>query len=156
MAVNSHTSTIAVVMPLSRRLCPMRWTVILLVGHLWFTVYAVAGLVINFGLTVLCLRYNAAIESRKILNPVPGYYLQHWFTSLKCIFSLPVVSEWSPVHIQDNLTFQVNKISHGGLKPNTILTHGYIKEAEQYTEYANDNCLAGCLDWLCVTVWSPG
>lgn len=36
-----------------------------------------------------------------------------------------------------------------------MLTHGYIKEALQYTDNASDNCLAGCLDWLCVTVWSP-
>ena len=45
-----------------------------------------------------------------------------------------------------HLTIQGDKISH------KIIKYGYIKEAVQYTDYANDNCIAGCLDWSCLTV----
>lgn len=52
-------------------------------------------------------------------------------------------------------TIKVDKKTAQPPKPNIAPGLGYKNEAAAYTDYANDNCLAGCLDWLCVTMSRP-
>lgn len=84
---------------------------------------------------------------------VLGCYLNNTLYSLKLIFLFHWCQYESEYISWYNLTFQLNKISHSFLKPNIMSTHGYIKEAVQYTDNANDNCLAGCLECLRSQCW---
>lgn len=58
--------------------------------------------------------------------------------------------------IKQSVHFDISTNTLCSLKLNSLLAHAYVKGVVQYTDNADDNCLAGCLDWLGVPERSPG